>query len=178
MKLYFIAVIPDDVLCERITALKNELRDRYGVRHALKSPPHITLMMPFKFDEAREIHLHTILHDFAVTQTKFEVNLNGFDFFEPRVIFVKVMQHEQLQQLHRQLIKTLIDALNFDKNLSGKRFHPHITIATRDLKKDVFYRVKDLYVNRSFQADFKIDKIWLLKHNGKNWDKHQAFNFG
>ena len=46
--LYFIALIPHTGLREEIREIKERMRDEYGAGHALKSPAHITLQMPFK----------------------------------------------------------------------------------------------------------------------------------
>jgi 2'-5' RNA ligase len=44
---WFIAVIPPEDIQEAVTALKREAAARFESRHALKSPPHVTLIPPF-----------------------------------------------------------------------------------------------------------------------------------
>jgi 2'-5' RNA ligase len=47
-KLYFIAIIPPQPYKEKIAGIKQSFAEIYHVSHALKSPPHITLIPPFK----------------------------------------------------------------------------------------------------------------------------------
>lgn len=49
--LYFIALVLPSPLYEEVTRLKEYFRDRYNSKAALRSPPHITLHMPFKWKE-------------------------------------------------------------------------------------------------------------------------------
>ena len=51
--LYFIAVLPSEEIHEEITVLKHEIAEKYESKHALRSPPHITLHMPFKWKDKR-----------------------------------------------------------------------------------------------------------------------------
>ena len=46
--LYFIALIPGKELKEKVRAVKERMKADYNAGHALKSPAHITLQMPFK----------------------------------------------------------------------------------------------------------------------------------
>eukprot|EP01135_Chromosphaera_perkinsii_P011398 Nk52_evm43s2391 gene=Nk52_evmTU43s2391 len=57
-KLYFIAVEPSSeeesskLLSREVVNLKLLYKETYGLKHALKSPPHITLMSPFECDDS------------------------------------------------------------------------------------------------------------------------------
>src|SRR5690606_13757600 len=103
--------------------------------HSLKLPPHITLLRPFKMKEEREMQLLQALEVFAATRNPFHVWLSGYDNFDSRVLFVKVVEKEKLIDLHRDLSKNLsaIPEISEDPD-----FHPHITLATRDLHEAVF----------------------------------------
>jgi hypothetical protein len=47
LRLYFIAHVPEEPVFADLMALKTAVRDLYGSKAALRSPPHITLHMPF-----------------------------------------------------------------------------------------------------------------------------------
>ena len=103
--------------------------------------------------------------------TPFQVQLRDFDFFEPRVVFVHVEKNEALTMLQKEVVNRCRKELNLDNaNYRNQAFHPHITIGFRDLKKPKFYEAKQYYEPKSFQADFEVNRICLLKHNGKKWN--------
>ncbi|RNL84907.1 2'-5' RNA ligase family protein [Sinomicrobium pectinilyticum] len=176
-KLYFIAMVPSSDIRERVRDLKEELKERFGVKHALKSPAHITLQMPFRRDQAEETAISEVLEEFAREQLSFQVDLSGFDSFPPRVIFVKVNNHEPIKQLCESLRIVLSDRLKFTEKELSHKFHPHMTIATRDLSEDLYDRIWPEYESRELKASFTASGICLLKHNGRFWDIYKEFGF-
>lgn len=176
-RLYFIALIPPDDVQEPVTGLKEEMKARYGSSHALKSPPHITLQMPFRRPEAFEGKLAPVLECVAMEQKDFRVILDGFDCFAPRVIFVRVANHEPIIALHERLSAALPDTGLEPREITA-RVHPHMTIATRDLNETCFHRAWREFERRSFKAGFRAEALYLLKHNGRCWDPYMAFPFG
>jgi len=176
-KHYFIALVPESPLRDTVDDFKREIKARYGAAHALKSPAHITLQMPFHWLESQEHLLEKCLRDFAVRQASQRVHLNGFDCFAPRVIFVKVEDHPPLQQLQSALKKELVAQLGFPDARTDSRFHPHMTIATRDLNLSDFQAAWEAFQSRGFRDSFTASSLFLLKHNGKTWDLFMEFPF-
>lgn len=177
-KLYFIAVIPHDELRERIKKLKAEIKERFGAKHALKYPAHITLQMPFKANSKNEFFMIDVLKEFAAPQKPFDVQLSGFDCFKPRVIFIRISNPEPLRNLHQQLKPVLLNRLNITENEISKRFTPHLTLATRDLSEKVFYKAwYKMFREQKFEDRFAVNSIVLLKHNGKFWDIYREVMF-
>lgn len=175
--LYLIALVPDADLRARIRVLKEEMKHRFGASHALKSPAHITLQMPFRRPESFEPELNQALESLALKQTGFELSLTGFDCFPPRVLFVKVQNQEPVIKLHSHLQNALQEELGFSNQERGFRFHPHMTIATRDLTEEAFLEAWPEFSRRSFEATFTVKSLFLLKHNGKTWDLYREFAF-
>ncbi|MEJ2584098.1 MAG: 2'-5' RNA ligase family protein, partial [Robiginitalea sp.] len=97
--LYLIALVPGAELRTRIRSLKEEMKRRFGSSHAMKSPAHITLQMPFRRPEAFEDGLIQSLEMFGREQPVFDLPLQGFDCFPPRVLFVKVENQEAVAAL-------------------------------------------------------------------------------
>jgi len=173
--LYLIALVPEVELRSRIRSLKEEMKHRFGASHALKSPAHITLQMPFRRPESFESELNEAMESFALRQSCFELSLNGFDCFPPRVLFVKVENQGEVIELHRQLQNTLENELHLSKQERGSRFHPHMTIATRDLTEEAFLEAWPEFSRRPFDAVFPVRSLFLLKHNGKAWEVYRVF---
>ncbi len=178
MDLYFIAIIPHSELRERIRKIKERMKDEYGAGHALKSPAHITLQMPFKRNPTDETEIFEALRRFALPEKAFAVDLNGYGAFVPRVIFIKITQPEPVKALHKRLGELLLSELNFSPGEVMKDLQPHVTIATRDLTKEAFNEAWPELQKEEFKASFEVHSIFLLKHNGRNWDIMEELPFG
>jgi len=175
--LYLIALVPPADLRKRVKALKVEMRDRFGAAHALKSPAHLTLQMPFRRDESQEGSMLGTLQAFAKTERPIRIMLQGFDCFLPRVLFIRVQNHEPFQALHQRLNRILRHELGFSESEIWDQQHPHMTIATRDLSKYAFQRAWPELKRRPFEAHFTADHLHLLKHNGQFWELYRALPF-
>jgi len=176
--LYFIALLPDEELRQTIHRMKLDFRDRFGAKHALKSPPHITLQMPVKRSWEEEGRISQHLRKFASELSSIDISLKGFGAFPKRVIYIDVANPDPIRQVHQKLRKLLRDQLDFEPNETEGRFNPHITLATRDLNDETFEQAWPQYQKRSFVHIFRADAITLLRHNGKFWDVYQNFSFG
>lgn len=178
MKLYFIAIVLPPGIREEIKGFKEEMKEQYGAKHALKIPAHITLQPPFKFPEGEEEKLLSALDEFAEQQEGFDVELNGFGSFPPRVIYVKVTNHQPIVRLHNSLQQVMKDFVKPEEGKKESPIHPHVTIASRDLSKGAFRESWPRFKNRSYEAEFPAQSLMLLKHNGKVWEFHREFTLG
>lgn len=175
-QLYFVALIPPSEFYERVQKLKEEVAEKYDSKAALRSPPHITLHMPFRFREDREDQLHDIFHRFAASQQAFTVTQNGFGCFEPRVIYVNVDLSPQLDELRRALVKQMRHDLKLENaDYKDRPFHPHMTIAFRDLKKPAFYEAWKQYQDQYIAHSWTCNSFFLLRHTGKIWLPHTEY---
>ena len=175
--LYFIAVLPPEELREEVKELKQEMQLRFAAGHALKSPAHITLQMPFRLEENRQDALCDLLEAFACRQKAFSVNLDGFDCFAPRVIFLRVSDHNPFIPLQGALKSELVDSGMIPDRAGEHPFHPHMTIATRDLAQEAFEIAWPEYRERPFKGAFQVRSLFLLKHNGRHWEVLKEFGF-
>lgn len=169
--LYFIAIIPPEPIYGEALAYKHHFKDRFNSKAALNSPPHITLHMPFAWKESKEDALIENLETFSIEQKSFELRLNNFSAFEPRVIFIDVIKNEKLEGLQKQLKRFCKVELNlFNADYKELAYHPHITLAFRDLKKAEFYKAWEEFKDKKVETSFKVNSIALLKYDGKEWE--------
>ena len=175
--LYFIALIPPEPVHEEVLTIKYYFEEKYNSKAALKSPPHITLYMPFRWKEEKEAKLFEVLKNFSTRHQRQLVEMKNFGAFEPRVIYIDVKENEKLEMLQKKLIKTLKKNLKImDKGFEERPFRPHMTIAFRDLKKPMFWKAwKEEFKDKFYEASFTADKIVLLKHDGKKWQVYKNF---
>jgi 2'-5' RNA ligase len=176
-QLYLIAIIPPSPILEETQLLKEYFRDHYHSKASLNSPPHITLHMPFEWSEAKEAKLIGELQAFSSIQNSFAISLQNFSCFAPRVIYINVTTSQPLNDMQTDLHRHFKIHLNlFNAQYQNLPFHPHITLAFRDLKKDQFTNAWEEFKGKKFSASFVVDTITLLKHNG-HWQVFQEFHF-
>ena len=169
--LYFVAIVPPEPVLGKLWALKEELAISYNARASLKSPPHITLHMPFQFRKDREQRILHALREAASGFTAFPLELRDFNAFPPRVIYVDVAPSETLNRIQTAVhgaMKTFLQVFNADYRQRG--FTPHLTVLFRDLKKPDFARAWDVLKSTRVEYSFEAGDLCLLRHNGKSWD--------
>lgn len=175
-QLYFIAIIPPEPIYSKAAELKAHMAKRYSSKAALNSPPHITLHMPFRWDEEKEEKIFSTLENLTDNRQAFDLSLENFGAFKPRVIYIDLKRQPALEDFHDDLKKVMKISLNiFNADYKDRGFNPHMTLAFRDLKKSAFFEAWKEFESKEFHASFTADKITLLKHNGKNWDVYREF---
>ena len=165
---YYIAVLPDAGLQEEIYLIKKWTSDKYSTAKALNSPAHITLIPPFSWSDSLLSNLTNRLQDFAKKQRSFQIDLHNYACFEPRVIFIRVLPNEPLTRLQDKLRGYLTDTPGIPYH-SRFPFHPHITIAFRDLPEKVFQQAWDHFSGLEYRRSFIAHNIALLRHEGLRW---------
>jgi 2'-5' RNA ligase len=174
---YFIAIVPPEPLLSEIQSVKQSVFENYGTKGALRSPAHITLHMPFSFEEDKEEKLLSCLQNFRFS-ARFTITLTNYACFEPRVVFINVEEQPELNELQQQLVSHVKKHLNIFNQADDMRgFHPHVTIAFRDLKKPVFYKIWEDYKTKQFSDSFTCCSISLLKHQKDTWTVLKNFIF-
>jgi 2'-5' RNA ligase len=168
--MYFIALVLPTEINDEILKWKLFMRDHFNCLVALHSPAHITLVPPFWMNDNLENKLEDAISQFSKHQVPFEINLENFAAFKPRVIYADVLSTPHLQVLHDQLYEYLGASNYFPIKKEDRSFHPHVTIATRDLHKKAFYEAWEFFKKGKYKVSCKIKEISLLKHNQKNWD--------
>jgi 2'-5' RNA ligase len=174
---YFIALIPPEPLFSEIETIKKTISENYNTKASLRSPAHITLHMPFEWKEDNESELIRKLRELEFKDA-FPVHLKNFSCFPPKTLFIDVVSDEMLTTLQKQIVQHLKVRLNIFNEAENERpFHPHITVAFRDLRKDSFYKAWEEYRKKEFSGTFAALGFYLLKHDGKRWNKLHEFLF-
>jgi 2'-5' RNA ligase len=168
--LYFIAIVAPDYINQQVLEWKYYMLEQFNCQVALKSPAHITLVPPFSMDAAQETELMEVLDRIASELQQIPVYCEKFDAFKPRVIFVHVLPEERLLQLKNKVESALLQTNRFHIKKEDRHFHPHITIANRDLQKEDFKHAWQHFQQIQYEAVFKADNISLLRHNGSRWE--------
>jgi 2'-5' RNA ligase len=175
--LYFFAIIPPEKVQASVTEIKENFKDRYNAKHALKSPPHITLIPPFEYKYSEEKRLIENLELFSFEESSFTQRLENFGTFPPKVIYIRVLKSDHLLNMYERFGKFMAKNLGLKSIFHDfRKFKPHMTVAFRDLTKKNFYLAKSEYEEKRISFTYEVKSINLLRHNGKFWDiVHQSY---
>ncbi len=177
-KCFFIALLPSQEVQDVANQIKDHFAETYNSKAAKKSPPHVTLQPPFEWQWDNVSQLSQALTTFAKNHIPIPMTLDGFSAFKPRVIFINVVKTPELLRLQKDLSDYLETYLNIVHEVAQHRpFHPHLTVAFRDLKKSAFHSAWQEYQDQCLQFNFTVSHLTLLLHNGKQWDIYQEFAF-
>ena len=180
-RLFFIALLPTQDIQDRVTEIKQYFADRYNSRHALNSPPHVTLQPPFEWPEEKLTVLQECLREFAREshRTAIPIILSGFGAFPPRVIYINVLKTAELMIVQKDLMARLEENLGIVDELSKRRaFSPHTTVAFKDLTKENFRKAWEEFKGRSLpEYEFSVPQLTLLMHDGGRWEINSEFLF-
>jgi 2'-5' RNA ligase len=172
---YFLAIVPTGEIQESATSLKLLLKEQMNIKYALKSPAHITLKMPFSYNEAKEDYLIEKLRTFLSGKENFKIQVKGTGTFGKRVIFWKIEADSKLYELQESVKSFCKRELNLVYELSDRNFHPHMTIAFKDVKERDFDQVKAIVTDRSINLPFQVFSVELLKRIDRSWEVTYSF---
>jgi 2'-5' RNA ligase len=168
--LFFVAILPPPKITDEIEEIRNQCSLDHQVYTALKPPVHITLIPPFKLEKELETKLVSSLEQ-SRSFEPFEQQLQDYGSFPPRVVFINANKNTGILALH----KILKEKLKLFLKDSPRSFHPHITIAYRDVEPLVYEQIMEAYSKRRFRETFTVDKFTLLRHDGQKWNRYKEF---
>ncbi len=175
---FFVALLPPSDVQSEVNEVKGVMRDRFDSKAAFRSPPHITLHAPFEWPVSAIDRLQDSLSKFAYTQMPVPVSLDGFNAFSPHVIYIDVVKSTSLMTLHPKLITHLETDIALVSRQEHKRAYvPHLTVAFRDLKPNMFRKAWAEFQRQEFHADFTASHLSLLVYSGNLWTVKESYEF-
>lgn len=168
-RMYYVAIVCPSEIDEKVFQFKEWMRKQFGCMVALKSPGHVTLIPPFWMDEAREDELIQTLQQFKSNETP-EIELKDFSHFGDRVLFIQVTEHSHLTQLKEQTETHFLQTFNGVIKKDERPFHPHITVANRDVSPGTFVKAWAHFSKEKFESRFVADAVSVLKLNSGKWN--------
>jgi 2'-5' RNA ligase len=168
--MYFISLVLPPHLNEKVLMYKNMMLEKYNCKVGLKSPAHITLVPPFWMEEEKEEQLINDISSLSNGLSPFHVVTNNFSAFKPRTIIIAPQPNDDLNIVKKAMDDFFKNNSFYNIKIDTRAFHPHITIATRDLYKKSFYEIWPWFAEKKFREEWIAEGISILKHNKKNWD--------
>jgi 2'-5' RNA ligase len=167
--MYFIAIVCPTGLDKKVLQFKFWINEHFSSVAALKSPAHITLIQPFWLEENKEKKLQDTLQAFLSDTDELEIQLQGFSHFGKKVLFVRVLENPSLEELKNQTEIHFVSSFGGFINKDDRPFHPHITIAGRNLKPGDFEKAWQFFSKKIFKEKFPAGTISLLKLTEGKW---------
>lgn len=168
--LYLLALLPPEDLTSQIDEIRVSCSEKFGVMKALKPPVHITLYRPFRIEEDFENNIIGLIQSAASGMQPFRQDLENFEAFDTHAIVIRALNNPDILKLN-SCISSVFRKHGIDLHPSDNHpFRPHLTIAYRDIKPEVFPVIWDEYKDMKFKRSFIADHFSLLKHDGKQWN--------
>ena len=179
MNKYFLAILPPEKIATEIVAFQKEIEDNFGAIHTQKTPPHITIIPPFECAPEKLSELTSMLALFLKGKATDDmiIELNNFQRFESRTLFVDVAKNDEFEMLCKEL-KILFNQQKIIKQRVEKHyFVPHITIANKDIKKRDFKVAWENFKEREYRREFSLKSLVVLKLIEKQWTVMNEIQF-
>jgi 2'-5' RNA ligase len=177
-RLYFWAILPPEELSAEVDALRRECSRRFETKRALRLPVHLTIYPPFRIGKEDFSLMETMVRDWAWKHESFDVELDGFGFFNKKnpVAYVHVPLNPALrafQSAFQQAMEAFLHAEN-----DGRPFNPHMTIAQQDLDRRQLPAMKEFLGTQTIRATFEVRELCLFRHDGKAWSVEEKYGLG
>ena len=103
------------------------------------------------------------------------MRVKGVDTFGKRVIFLDIKAEQDLYTFQSDLKKFLKTQVHLPDELSDRNYHPHMTVAFKDLKRQIFEAVFQEVKEAKLESEFQISELTLLKRLNGKWSPHMNF---
>ena len=161
--LYYIAAICPNNIDEKVKVYKQYMQEKYGSRAAQKSPAHLTIVPPFKAEEDMEKLLNDFVATYNFSLVPFEIQLKNFNHFGNRVLYVDVVPNETLNGMENDINTQFGEEFPSIIFRSKPEFHPHVTIATRDIPEHKFDEVWEYFKQEQIEVLYPCRNLSVMK---------------
>jgi len=161
------AILLDDKCHNFARKIELELCDKFGLCWGLKQSPHITIKQPFETKELEPFIKY--LKKLAKNCKSFDVKLCGFNYFEPRVIFLDVKDNPSLKKLHFRIIRDMKKIFKIvPRKLEGNSIRFHSTLAVNDVTKARFLKAKEYLKKYKLKFKFRARTLGIFYYLGED----------
>lgn len=170
--MFFVAVPLDRTAAAAIEPYRAYMREHYGCRSGQRTPPHITLIPPFKTEdksteEVAAILLESVSSAQAILPLPFSSRALIFGAFGHRTLYAKILPDERWNSLRDTLWQTLSNELPLPPLRTP--FIPHLTIANRDIPPQSIREALDHLNSKNVSLIFTVDRIALYELQEGCW---------
>jgi 2'-5' RNA ligase len=176
--LYLLSITPPSEIASVIDQERRFCAKRFGSYEALKPPVSLSLFGVFTVSAMVE-ELTDYLSEWISKQPQFTLHLKDFGFFENLhrpVVYFDVKHNPWLNAFNKGLTRKMLQRFPFLN--SSASYHPHLTLAYKDLTQEQFQLAKKYYKQCRYEASFDVTNVTLFKHNHKVWERQREMPLG
>ena len=154
-------------------SLRKEVFEKFGVKSS-KLPAHITLKAPFEY-EGDISELEDKMEKFVLENNSANYKIEGFKSFDKRVIYMNVIDNENIRNIHRRFIKEIktIPFIEFGSH-EGDNAIFHVTISSKKLQSK-FNEVWQYVNERECNFQEKFNNISIFKWEDNTWKLYKKY---
>ncbi|WP_102401973.1 2'-5' RNA ligase family protein [Haloimpatiens massiliensis] len=171
-----VCLIKDDAIKFHEDIIKT-IKLKFGV-NPQKLPAHFTIKAPFETDDLNNISaLENLINEFCLTNSKSQININGFNHFGNRVIYMNINPSTEALFTYKKFIDKLknLSWLEWKSNESKEKVF-HCTVATK-FQQYKFNIIWDFLNNYSPNFQLYFDNISILSWENNHWETYKEFKF-
>lgn len=172
---HFVGVLLPEGIAGSLENCREYMRERYGCKSGQRTPLHVTLIPPFKFDDSySERDLADAVYDAENTAhtenvLPFEVNVSGFGAFTERTVYAHVEDDERWAKLRNIVYEKLNTSFPQMIRRDTRPFTPHITIANRDIPSGAVAEALQFFSGMNFSEKFTASEVTLFRRVNGLW---------
>lgn len=152
--------------------LRKNVFEKFKVKSS-KLPAHFTIKSPFESENIDD--LEKTLDLFTSSHKSSPYRIIGYDRFDDRVIFMKVLMSIKAKLIHDRLIDSLseIPYITFEKK-DGKDKIFHVTISSKKIQ-NIFTILWDYIIQSPCDFECNFDNISIYKWEDNRWALHKEY---
>jgi len=177
---HFIGVLVSDDITETLESCRRYMNQKYGCKSGYGTPIHITLVPPFRLDEAYTTKDIVSAVQRLVSSAEFSgftAHIDNFDAFGDRTIFAKVSATKQWTSLRDKVFSAVSGAVQNSIRKDTRLFQPHLTVANRDIPAGVSTDALAAFNELNLIEDFQVDNITVFERSGGKWQPTATLEF-
>ncbi len=171
LPLFFVALLPQGDAKFQINNAKHQNSSRFACRVALKTPPHITIVPPFRLEDEKVRTMITAVKNHFEPPVNLTVKFGGVSAFENRTIFLDVLPDSAINAYDsaaKELVAQHPDL--FPTVKFHDAFHPHVTLANRDILPEDFDEMMDFLNGLTYPTQTNNLRLEVLHLDRGRWE--------
>lgn len=177
---HFLGVLVPDDITETLESCRRYMNQKYGCKSGYGTPIHITLVPPFRLDEAYTTKDIVAAVQKLVSSAEFSgftAHIDNFDAFGDRTVFAKVSASKQWTDLRDKVFSAVSGAVTGSLRKDTRPFQPHLTVANRDIPAGASTEALQAFNELNLVEEFQIDNITVFERNGGRWNAAATLEF-